>query len=102
MPSSYGICTDCTNFVLTDHNSAAAVFIRSDFEDEGRQTTVAAYPYRPKKPRNTSKSAFPNPIDRGVRHTVCMMAVKAMYDFGILEMKVCRRYPLVNCASHSS
>lgn len=29
-----------------------------------------------------------NPLDKSLRHGVCMLAVKAMYDLGVLDLTV--------------
>ena len=50
-------------------------------------THVAAYPHAARlAPQRTQ--AVANPLDKSLRHGVCMLAVKAMYDLGVLDLTV--------------
>ncbi|GAA6052271.1 hypothetical protein JCM3770_007412 [Rhodotorula araucariae] len=71
--------------ILTDYRETIAVAVQHDWHPTGALAMkLAACPYLPGK-EHEHASAERNPIDDGLRHTACMLGIKAMHDLGLLN-----------------
>ncbi|BGP38991.1 hypothetical protein JCM10449v2_002929 [Rhodotorula kratochvilovae] len=81
----YGNLTSCTYSFLTDYFSGVAIGTEEKVARGRKTTNVAAYPHGLPAKTQQQQSAQ-NPIDLSLRHAVCLLGMKAMYDLGVLDL----------------
>ncbi|KPV77364.1 uncharacterized protein RHOBADRAFT_41357 [Rhodotorula graminis WP1] len=88
----YSTLAACNYFLLTDYRHGVGVVVETGLGHGGVPTArLAAQPHGTR--RTQSLEGVVNPMDRSLRHSICLLAMKAMHDLGVLDVTKAKGLP---------